>query len=145
MPKFFFIVIDFYLVQTDIFTIFMYHAYPLLDVFISIFISLIYYVMNIQYISSFLVLLHWHWGLCHSVKQPWKNRSSWPKSQIPEWTCSISHNATFRTEMCAFLFWMVHRGIWHRCIPGFVRLFYSLRTDNVATTKLKSETTILTL
>ena len=43
-----------------------------------------------------------------------------PISQIPECTCSISHNATFRTEMCTFLFWMLHCGIWNRCILGFV-------------------------
>ena len=35
-------------------------------------------------------------------------------------TCSISHNSPFRTEMCTFLFWMVHCGIWNRCIVGFV-------------------------
>ena len=27
-----------------------------------------------------------------------------PNSQIPEYTCSISHNAPFRTAMCTFLF-----------------------------------------
>ena len=43
-----------------------------------------------------------------------------PISQIPEFTCSISHNAPFRTEMCTFLFWMEHCGIWDRCILGFV-------------------------
>ena len=41
-------------------------------------------------------------------------------SQIPEYTCSISHNAPFRTEMCTFLFWIEHCGIWNRCILGFV-------------------------
>ena len=40
----------------------------------------------------------------------------WPNSQIPECTCSISHNAPFKTEMCTFLFWMwdmepMHSGI----------------------------------
>ena len=45
-------------------------------------------------------------------------------SHIPECTSSISHNAAFRTEMCTFLFWMVHCGIWNRCILGFVRLLY---------------------
>ena len=47
--------------------------------------------------------------------------SNRPVSQIPQCTCSISHNAPFRTEMCTFLFWMVHCGIWNRCIVGFVR------------------------
>ena len=32
----------------------------------------------------------------------------------------ISHNASFRTEMCTFLFWMEHCGIWNWCILGFV-------------------------
>ena len=47
-----------------------------------------------------------------------------PNSQIPQCTCPTSHNAPFRTEMCTFLFWMVHCGIWYRCIVGFVRLVY---------------------
>ena len=34
-------------------------------------------------------------------------------SQIPECTCFISHNAPFRTDMCTFLFWMEHCGIWN--------------------------------
>ena len=37
-----------------------------------------------------------------------------PISQFMECACSISHNAPFRTEMCTFLFWMVHCGIWNR-------------------------------
>ena len=41
-------------------------------------------------------------------------------SQIPECTCSISHNAPSTKEMCTFLFWMEHCGIWNRCILGFV-------------------------
>ena len=49
---------------------------------------------------------------------------NWPNSQIPECTCSISHNAPFRTEMCTFLFWMVYCGICNRCILGYVRLLY---------------------
>ena len=43
-----------------------------------------------------------------------------PISQIPQCTWSISHNAPIRTEMCTFLFWMVHCGIWERCTVGFV-------------------------
>ena len=50
--------------------------------------------------------------------------SDQPNSQIPECTCSISHNAPFRTEMCTFLFWMERCGIWNRCILGFVKLVY---------------------
>ena len=49
---------------------------------------------------------------------------NWPNSQIPQCTCSISHIAPFRTEMCTFLFWMMQYGIWNRCIVGFVRLVY---------------------
>ena len=47
---------------------------------------------------------------------------NWPNSQIPECTCSISQNAPFRTEMCTFLFWMEHSGIWNRCILGFKKI-----------------------
>ena len=67
------------------------------------------------------------WG---SANVTWNLASSyrlsccWPNSQIPECTCSISHNAPFRTEMCTFLFWMEHCGIWNRCILGFVKLVY---------------------
>ena len=50
---------------------------------------------------------------------------NWPNSQISECSCSISHNAPFRTEMCTFLFWMKHCGIWNRCILGFLKLIYS--------------------
>ena len=49
-------------------------------------------------------------------------RHNWPNSQIPECTCSISCNALFRTEMCTFLFWMEHWGIWSRCIMEFVSI-----------------------
>ena len=45
-------------------------------------------------------------------------------SQIPEYTCSISHKTPFRTEMCTFLFWNLHCGIWMRCILGYVKLTY---------------------
>ena len=31
-----------------------------------------------------------------------------PNSQIAQCACPISHNTPFRTEMCTFLFWMVH-------------------------------------
>ena len=44
---------------------------------------------------------------------------NWPISQIPQCTWPISHNAPFRTEMCTFLFWKVHCGIWNSCIVGF--------------------------
>ena len=48
----------------------------------------------------------------------------------PHCISPISNNAPFRTEMCTFLFWMVHCGIWEKCIVGFVRLVYwPQRTD----------------
>ena len=47
-----------------------------------------------------------------------------PISQIPECTFSVSHDASFGTNMCKFLFWMQHIGIWNRGIPGFVKLVY---------------------
>ena len=75
-----------------------------------------------------------------SLRRPWRDytldfnsycsiiqKNNWPNSQIPECTCSISHNAPFRTEMCIFLFWMVHCGIWKRCILGFVKLVYWIK------------------
>ena len=48
-----------------------------------------------------------------------------PVSQIPQCTCSISHNTPFKTEMCTFLFWVVHCGIWNRCPVEFVYQFHS--------------------
>ena len=45
------------------------------------------------------------------------NRMNW---QIPQCTCHLSHNAPPRTEMCTFLFWMVHYEIRKRCFWGFV-------------------------
>ena len=46
-----------------------------------------------------------HFVCCH-VKAV--NR---PISQMPKCTCSISHNASLKTEVCTFLFWMEHCGI----------------------------------
>ena len=42
-----------------------------------------------------------------------------PNSQIPHYTCPISHNVPLRIEMFTFLFWMVvYCGIWNWCIVG---------------------------
>ena len=41
-------------------------------------------------------------------------------SQISVYTCFIAHNAPFRTEICIFLFWMGHFGIWNRCSLGYM-------------------------
>ena len=47
---------------------------------------------------------------------------NWPNSQILQCTSSISHNAPFRTEMCTFLFWMVHCGIWENVHCGICEI-----------------------
>ena len=63
------------------------------------------------------------------------DRSNRPISQIPKCTCSISHNAPFRTEICTFLFRIEHCGIWNRCILGFVNSVnyrdYSIMTTTI--------------
>ena len=56
----------------------------------------------------------------------------------------ISHNAPFRTEMCTFLFWMVHCGIWKKCIMGFMifgilALYTTSVFNNTCAIKYKSE------
>ena len=87
-----------------------------------------------QIISHFTCMEIWTNGIkcnslvCYSVHQRFSSETiwNWPNSQIPECTCSISQNAPFRTEMCTFLFWMEHCGIWNRCILEFVKLVYSL-------------------
>ena len=53
-----------------------------------------------------------------------RNWGNWPNALIPECACFITHNAPFRTEMCIFLFWMEHRGIWNRYILGFLKLVF---------------------
>ena len=45
-------------------------------------------------------------------------------AQIPRCICPISHKVQFRTEMWTFLFWMMHCGLWDRCMVEFVRLAY---------------------
>ena len=66
-------------------------------------------------------------GSCFNKTKLYIDECNWPNSQIPQCTCCISHNAPCRTEMFTFLFWMVHCGIWNRCIVGFVRLIYCNR------------------
>ena len=57
------------------------------------------------------------WFLCCLPRVPIEGAVEWSmklhNSHIPECTCPIPHNAPFRTEMCTFLFWMEHFGIWH--------------------------------
>ena len=55
-------------------------------------------------------------------------------SEIPQCTWPISHNASFRTEMCTFLFWMVLSGIWDRYSVEFVNLVFSWDTLYMAST-----------
>ena len=58
-------------------------------------------------------------------------RRNRPISQIPQCIIQISHNATFcnRNEhTCAhFCYKMLHCGIWHICILGFVRWVYCMK------------------
>ena len=56
---------------------------------------------------------------------------NWNNSHISEGTCSVSHNAPFKTEMYTFLFWMEYCGILNRCIMGFVKLVYCPRASGV--------------
>ena len=52
--------------------------------------------------------------------------------QIPQCTCLTSHNVPLRTEMDIFLFWMVHYGMWNRCIMWVVDLVYYLLSPALA-------------
>ena len=56
-----------------------------------------------------------------------------PNSQTPQCTCPISHNAPFRTEICTFLFWMVHCGtlqdLWDWCVYFNVALWLHISTQ----------------
>ena len=74
------------------------------------------------------VYLYSYWSLAVGVweKSIKLENANWPDSQVPECTCSISHNAPFRTDTCKFLFWMEHFcSEWNRCILWGVKLFYS--------------------
>ena len=66
-------------------------------------------------------------------------------SQIPQCTCSISHNAPFRTEMCTSLLWMVHCGKWNRWIVRFVRPVYWLLVLLVSMASLNEDGGLLQL
>ena len=57
------------------------------------------------------------------LKFHWKR----PNSQMTQCTSPICHNVPFKSAMCIFLFWMVHCGLWDRCIVcivWFVNLAY---------------------
>ena len=85
-------------------------------------------MFNFKYyhIRLMCVWTSWHWqtysgNITISIRWGWTKR---PNSEIPQCTCPISHNAPVRTNICTFLFWMVHCGIWNKCIWGFMRLVY---------------------
>ena len=65
--------------------------------------------------------------LAHSstAREPRQNFNR-PISQIPQCSCSISHNAPFKSEVFTFLLQMLHCGIWNRCIWGLVNLIYGI-------------------
>ena len=67
-----------------------------------------------------------------------------PISQIPECICAISHNAPFcnrNVHMCAhFSYKMMHCGIWHRCILGFVRWVYCMSVHDLVTSGTRAST-----
>ena len=76
-------------------------------------------IKSLQFTRGDFVFLYWFVWPCLM----WWHQQygyNWSNSPIPECTCSISHNAPFRTEMCTFLFWMEHCMIWNKCILGFV-------------------------
>ena len=52
----------------------------------------------------------------------WETICKRPNPHIQQCTCPISHKASYKTDMCTFLFWTVHCGIWCRRIVGCVRL-----------------------
>ena len=60
---------------------------------------------------------------------------------IAQCICSISHNVPFRTEMCTFLFWMVHCGIGSRCIVWFRSVGDDLAQHSVFSPCLKTGST----
>ena len=68
--------------------------------------------------------IHRAWLGHQNLKLCWKFplfSADWPNFPNPTMHLSLSHHAPFRTEMCSFLFWIVHCGIWDRCIVRFVR------------------------
>ena len=81
-------------------------------------------ILGCKTIIQFSILsLHWDDAGTRNPSSwmAWSHSINRPFSQIPKCTSPISHNAPFRTEMCTFLFWMVHCGIWDWCIVGFVQ------------------------
>ena len=65
---------------------------------------------------------------------------NWHDLQIPQCISTMSHNVPWRTEMFAFLFWIVHCGIWNRYIMGFMRLVHWICILNKKHDKILSET-----
>ena len=103
-------------------------------VFVCLCVCLSVYVCH-DVCSDDLTVKDW----CHP-NDIWKVHNR-PISQIQQCTNSISHNAPFRTEMCTFLFWMVHCGIWNRCILGYVKSSCASPTHDVIDDISRSQST----
>ena len=96
--------------------------------YLSVFMIQRLHTINASSSLASAILAHWS-------KYKYRNNIIFDKSisQIPKCTCSLSHNAPFRTEMCTFLFWMDHCRIWDRSIAGFVN-YVNYCTKNYAST-----------
>ena len=57
-----------------------------------------------------------------------------PISQIPQCICPVSRNAPFKTEMCAFIFWMLLYEIWDGYIVSLWDSRYTGNTGPVSLT-----------
>ena len=92
-------------------------------------VCIVYWIQH-HHLSSFWDSVTVHW--CVSSRSASELRLF---LKFKEWLCNSvivqsdkSHNAPvpyptmhhFRTEMCTFLFWMVHCWIWDRCKIGFL-------------------------
>ena len=80
-------------------------------------------------VESFFFTGLWLGILPVTVGFPSQGATNRPISQIPQCIRQISHNAPFcniNVHTCAyFCYKMLHCGIWHRCILGFLRWVYS--------------------
>ena len=81
--------------------------------------TLIFQTMTSSRDTCKMLIIHIHWNMCQWTPY----FTNWSNSQFPE--CTGSYNAPFRTEICTFLVWIRHCGIWTSRIQGFVKLVYS--------------------
>ena len=79
--------------------------------------------------ASWFFVSKFDWNLQKSGKKSLAKLNR-PISQSRRCTFPMSQNAPFRTQMYAFVFWIVHCGIWNRYIWGFV--IWSISLDNEA-------------